>query len=150
MVWKALILEGSQGTRSRVKEAVRAARLGQWEFHEAADPNEGHRMRLVASPDIVFAAQKLPRGSGADWIREFLESDADRGTPVVVIAESRLWGAITSGATPPGVSGVIKPPFRTDDVRRVLARVLPVDTSASHGEPYAASAADASTRWKLG
>lgn len=108
-------------------------------------------MRLLARPDIVFAAQKLPRGSGADWIREFLESDGDRGTPILVIGESRLWGVLTSGQTPAGVSGVIRPPFRPDDVRRVLSRVLPVDAAAAQSDVHTApGGVEHSSRLKLG
>lgn len=135
-----LIVDDSATSRRSVLAAVRAARKGVQEFHEAEDPETALKLFAEMEPDIVFLDMMLAGDDvhqpdseparGVGLLRSMLEKRPD--VPVVVVTglpgtQPDVVDAISLGAV-----AALRKPVRLDEVRYVLESIAPDRTTMDY------------------
>lgn len=128
-----LIVDDSPTSRRLVAAAVRAARKGVTEFHEADDPEAALRILSQNSPDVVFLDMMLagddvhvPDGAparGVGLLRQILAKRPE--LPVVVVTGLAPGQPDVVDAISQGAIAALRKPVRADEVRFVLESLEP-------------------------
>lgn len=128
-----LIVDDSATARRTVQAAVRAAKKGVDQFHEAEDPATALKLFAERAPDVVFLDMMLAGDDvhapdseparGVGLLRSMLAQRPD--VPVVVVtglsgSQPDVVDAISLGAI-----AALRKPIRAEDVKYVLDSIEP-------------------------
>jgi two-component system chemotaxis response regulator CheY len=91
--------------------------------HEAGDGQEALDVLGHTWIDVVFADINMPRMNGIELVRRMRETPALAATPVVIVSSDRSRAHIEQ-LEQSGVSAYVKKPFRPEQFRDVVDRLL--------------------------
>jgi len=123
MSYNLLIVDDSPITRKVVKRAISMTGLEVGTVHEAQDGVEALEVLGSQWVDIVFADLNMPRMSGVELIAKMAEGHLLEDIPVIVITSDRNQLRLAE-LQDRGVSAHLNKPFRPEDLREVMSRVL--------------------------
>jgi two-component system chemotaxis response regulator CheY len=123
MSYSVLVADDSAIVRTMVKKALGMAGLEISEVHEAADGREALDVLGRAWVDLVFADINMPVMNGLDLVRNMRATPALAATPVVVVSSDRTRARLEE-LERCGVRDFVKKPFRPEQFREVIERLL--------------------------
>jgi CheY-like chemotaxis protein len=106
-----------------VRELIRVALVGEYEFAEAASTTEAIRNAGQFQPDLVLLDVMMPGGSGLDVLRRIRRDPALRNARVLVIS-AVVGPTERRAAESAGADGFIEKPFDPDELSDVVSRLL--------------------------
>lgn len=123
MSYNVLIVDDSEIIRSVVRKAIVMAGVDTGEIHEAADGLAALETLKGHWIDIVFADINMPRMTGLEMVTQMAKDGLTRSIPVIIISTERSIARIDELQSH-GIAAYIKKPFRPEDIRDAVTRVL--------------------------
>ena len=123
MSYAILVADDSAIVRTMVKKALSMAGLDLGEVHEAGDGQEALEVLGRTWIDVVFADINMPRMNGIELVRRMRETPALAATPIVIVSSDRTKARIDE-LEANGVKAYVKKPFRPEQFREVVDRLL--------------------------
>jgi two-component system, chemotaxis family, chemotaxis protein CheY len=123
MSYAILVADDSAIIRTMVRRALVMAGLDVGQVHEAGDGQEALEVLGRTWIDVVFADINMPRMNGIELVRRMRETPALAATPIVIVSSDRSKARIEE-LERNGVSAYVKKPFRPEQFREVVDRLL--------------------------
>lgn len=132
MSYSILVVDDSAISRKVISKGISMTGLDLGEIHEAEDGIEALRVLGEQWVDIVFADLNMPRMDGVQLIEKMAEDNLLESTPVIVITSDRNQQRLAE-LKERGVRALINKPFRPEELREVMTRVLGEGNGGGHG-----------------
>jgi len=132
---KALVIDDSEMMRQMVMRSLRRAGLGDFDFVEAADGDEGLKLFDPKVFDIIFVDWNMPNMSGIDFVKAIRRLDGGEKLPIIMVMSERTMGKIEEAMDYAGATGFISKPFTEDDLYGKLKNVVEDITASKQKKP---------------
>jgi CheY-like chemotaxis protein len=106
-----------------LRELMRIALVGDYEFEEAATVAEAIEVAERFRPDVVLVDVMMPGGSGLDVVR-YVAGDPALGNPGCVVVSAFAAEADQEEAREAGAAAFISKPFDPDALSATVASLL--------------------------
>lgn len=119
MSWNILVVDDSATTRALIGRTIRLAELPGASVCEAPDGRSALAVLRSRPIDLVLADLHMPEMGGVELTQRMRDDPALRSIPVVIVSaepDLRRLEALKSQ----GVAGVIRKPFKPEDIRRFV------------------------------
>jgi two-component system chemotaxis response regulator CheY len=123
MGYNLLVVDDSAITRKVIKRAISMTGLDLGDVYEAQDGVEALEVLAANWIDIVFSDLNMPRMNGTELIEKMAQSHLLDSVPVIVITSDRNELRLSELKTR-GVRAHLNKPFRPEELREVMTRVL--------------------------
>jgi two-component system chemotaxis response regulator CheY len=123
MGYNLLVVDDSAITRKVIKRAISMTGLDLGDVYAAQDGAEALEVLSANWIDIVFSDLNMPRMSGTELIEKMAEDHLLDSIPVIVITSDRNQPRLSELKTG-GVRAHLNKPFRPEELREVMTRVL--------------------------
>jgi len=118
-----LIVDDSPIMRAVLRKSLGLSGLALGTVHEASDGVEALRVLGSANIGVVFADIHMPNMGGVELVEKMYAEEPLRRVPVVVVS-SDASAAHNERLLNCNVKGVLKKPFRPEQIRAVLRSVM--------------------------
>lgn len=141
MSFNLLIVDDSSSMRAIIKKAIRISGFTLGECCEAPDGQKALEVLRSNWVDLVLTDINMPKMNGLELLRAMKEDELLRSIPVVVIttegSEKRMKECCELGA-----KGYVKKPFKPEDIKKTLNRVMGEDEDGKEGYEEALEGSD--------
>ncbi len=121
---RALVIDDSNVMRNMVMNALRKARLAEFEFVEAVDGADALAKFSPAAIDICFVDWNMPNMTGVEFIRKARARGDAFHVPMVMVTSEQTVTKIEEALAQAGADAYICKPFTHEDMRMKLERVI--------------------------
>ena len=125
MSLKLLIVDDSRSLRKVMIKVIRMCHIGDVEFLEAGNGIEGLEVLAQNWVDMIFTDINMPEMDGFTFVNEVRKNDMFKYTPIVVVTSETRSDEILD-VLGDKVAGMLTKPFRPEDVRDYLTRLLDI------------------------
>ena len=132
MSYSILVVDDSAVTRKVISKGISMTGLDLGEIHEAEDGIQALQVLDEQWVDIVFADLNMPRMDGVELIKKMAEDNLLESTPVIVITSDRNQPRLAE-LRERGVRALLNKPFRPEELREVMTRVLGDEKGGGNG-----------------
>jgi two-component system chemotaxis response regulator CheY len=125
MSYNILIVDDSATTRAVIRRTLQMADVPVQRFFEAPNGRLAVETLQSVKVDIMFLDLNMPEMTGIEVCRS-IKADPDIcGVPIVVVSSESLQSRIEQ-LKQEGVRGYVKKPFTPEQIRDVVATILPL------------------------
>jgi two-component system chemotaxis response regulator CheY len=133
MAFNILIVDDSSTMRDVVKKTIKMSGFDLGEIFEAGDGKEALAVLKEEWADVILSDVRMPGMDGLAFLKALHEEGMMSTTPVVMVTtearQDRIDELMNLGA-----KACIQKPFKPEDIKRILMRVLRVDDPAVEGK----------------
>ncbi|MGI5817227.1 MAG: response regulator [Armatimonadota bacterium] len=119
----ALVIDDSGIMRKMVMRGLEEAGLGEFEFAEAEDGQDGLAKFNPRSTDIVFVDWNMPNMNGMEMVRKVRAQHPDRPVAIVMVTTEKLTGKVEE-ALDGGVDAFISKPFTPEGLQKRVGPLI--------------------------
>ena len=127
---RVLVVDDSAVTRELICRTIAASGLPVTAVHEADDGRAAIRALATHGADVVITDLNMPGMGGVDLVRA-VRNDPVLANIVVVVVSTDASAARRKMMADLGVSGYLSKPFRPEQLRVLLAGLVPTQAVAS-------------------
>lgn len=113
----ALVIDDSGIMRKMVMRGLEDAGIGDFEFVEAEDGEDGLEKFNPRSTDILFVDWNMPNMNGMEMVRKVRAQFPKREVPIVMVTTEKLTGKVEE-ALDGGVDAFISKPFTAEGLQK--------------------------------
>lgn len=125
MGYNILIVDDSATTRAMIKRTIQMCGIDIASMMEAPDGQAALDMLSRSSVDLVLADLHMPNMTGGEMTRKMRQTDALKGTPVIVVTAEPSIKRLAELAED-GVQAFVRKPFTPEGIRKAISQVLEV------------------------
>ena len=111
---KILIVDDSENIRKLVKAILK--KVGEYEYIEAADGEEGLKKAAAHKPDLIILDLVIPKIDGIEVCRKLKSNPKTREIPIIILTSETTVEAVEQ-AKKAGADIFIGKPFEPKDLR---------------------------------
>jgi two-component system chemotaxis response regulator CheY len=132
MSYRILVVDDSPVSRRIVCKAVEMSGLDIGEILEAGNGKEALDVIRKAWIDVVLADINMPVMNGIEMVAEMAKADFMKVTPVVIISSEKGEQRVEEMMAM-GVSAYVPKPFRPEQIKQVVGKLLREKKGEAHG-----------------
>ena len=121
---RALVIDDSQVMRNIVMQCLGRSGLGEFEFTEAGDGEEGLKKFSPTSIDIVFVDWNMPVMTGIEFVRRLRANPKGGKVPIVMVTSEKTMGKMEDALDKAHANAYVCKPFTVEDLQRSVAPLL--------------------------
>jgi len=126
MAFNILIVDDSSTMRDVVKKTIRMSGFDLGEIFEASDGSEALTVLEKEWADVILSDVRMPGMDGLAFLKALQKEGMISRTPVVMVTTEARQERIDE-LMGLGAKACIQKPFKPEDIKRTLMRVLDVD-----------------------
>ncbi len=119
----ALVIDDSGIMRKMVMRGLEDADIGDFEFVEAEDGEDGLARFNPRSTDILFVDWNMPNMNGMDMVRRIRAQFPDRAVKIVMVTTEKLTGKVEE-ALDGGADAFISKPFTPEGLKKRVGPLI--------------------------
>ncbi len=123
MSYSILVVDDSEIIRQAIKKSISMSGLDVGHLHEAGNGVEALKLLANQWVDIVLTDINMPEMTGVELVQRMRQDNVLSQIPVVVVSTERSITRIQE-LEQQGIKGYIKKPFRPEDLRDTISRLL--------------------------
>jgi len=123
MSYSILVVDDSEIIRQAIKKSISMSGLDIGHLHEAGNGVEALKLLADQWVDIVLTDINMPEMTGVELVQRMRQDNVLSQIPVVVVSTERSITRIQE-LEQQGIKGYIKKPFRPEDLRDTISRLL--------------------------
>ncbi|HEY3281974.1 MAG TPA: response regulator [Armatimonadota bacterium] len=124
MKLRALVLDDSRVMRNMVMQSLNKTNLGEFEFTEAEDGEDGIRKFDPETTDIVFVDWNMPNMNGIEFVRKVRRSGKTDHIPIIMVTSEKTMGKMEEALDRAGANAYITKPFTVDKLEKKLQKLV--------------------------
>ncbi len=121
---RAMVIDDSRIMRSMVMNALRQARLAEFEFVEAEDGADALAKFKPGEVDMCFVDWNMPNMTGVEFVRKARAGGAAFHIPMVMVTSEQTVAKIEEALNQCGADGYVCKPFTFEDLRVKLDKIV--------------------------
>lgn len=123
MAFTVLIVDDSSSMRAVIKKTIRVSGFNVGQFLTAEDGRDAMKVLSAEWVDLVLTDINMPNMNGMELIEKMKEDEILKTIPVVIVTTEGS-EKVKKQSMDLGVSALIKKPFRPEDIRNALNRIM--------------------------
>lgn len=123
MAFRVLLTDDSPAMRAFIRRVMELSGFAVSEWFEAGDGGEALELLRCHKVDVILTDINMPRMDGVEMMRRLESEQTLKNIPVVVISTDSTEKRVEQ-MTALGARGYLKKPFRPEELRDEMERVL--------------------------
>jgi two-component system, chemotaxis family, chemotaxis protein CheY len=123
MAFTVLIVDDSSSMRAVIKKTIKVSGFNVGQFLTAEDGRDAMKVLSAEWVDLVLTDINMPNMNGIELIKKMKEDDILKAIPVVIVTTEGS-EKVKKQSMDLGASALIKKPFRPEDIRNALNRIM--------------------------
>jgi len=126
MAFTVLIVDDSSSMRAVIKKTIKVSGFNVGQFLTAEDGKDAMKVLSAEWVDLVLTDINMPNMNGIELIEKMKEDEILKTIPVVIVTTEGS-EKVKKQSMDLGASALIKKPFRPEDIRNALNRIMGED-----------------------
>jgi len=126
MAFNVLIVDDSSSMRAIIKKTIKASGFNVGHFLTAEDGTDAVKVLSTKWVDVVLTDINMPNMNGIELIKRMKEDEILETIPVVIVTTEGS-EKVKKQSMELGVKALIKKPFKPEDIRNALNRIMGED-----------------------
>ncbi len=123
MAFTVLIVDDSSSMRAVIKKTIKVSGFNVGQFLAAEDGRDAMKVLSAEWVDLVLTDINMPNMNGMELIKKMKEDEILKTIPVVIVTTEGS-EKVKKQSMDLGASALIKKPFRPEDIRNALNRIM--------------------------
>jgi two-component system, chemotaxis family, chemotaxis protein CheY len=123
MAFTVLIVDDSSSMRAVIKKTIKVSGFNVGQFLTAEDGQDAMKVLSAKWVDLVLTDINMPNMNGIELIKKMKEDEILKAIPVVIVTTEGS-EKVKKQSMDLGASALIKKPFRPEDIRNALNRIM--------------------------
>ena len=123
MAFTVLIVDDSSSMRAVIKKTIKVSGFNVGQFLTAEDGQDAMKVLSAEWVDLVLTDINMPNINGIELIKKMKEDEILKAIPVVIVTTEGS-EKVKKQSMDLGASALIKKPFRPEDIRNALNRIM--------------------------
>jgi two-component system chemotaxis response regulator CheY len=119
-----MVIDDSRVMRNMVMNALRQARLGQFDFVEAEDGADALAKFKLGGVDMCFVDWNMPNMTGVEFVKKARAGGVAYHIPMVMVTSEQSVAKIDEALNKCGADGYVCKPFTHEDMRVKLEKLV--------------------------
>lgn len=126
MAFNVLIVDDSSSMRAIIKKTIKVSGFNVGQFLTAEDGTDAMKVLSAEWVDVVLTDINMPNMNGIELIKRMKEDEILETIPVVIVTTEGS-ERVKKQSMELGVKALIKKPFKPEDIRNALNRIMGED-----------------------